>query len=337
MSVWCPARMPAHSHGCRRALRDQAVAGDEMRDREIEACRGLLDQTTFEPVRPAHRMGRDHDLRRGEAGQGVVDRQQRIRVSDLAAGVEAAFAQLGDRQPDAIARPLDGAVDVRDPVAQTRVGLGARAARSLTDRLPGKTCRRRRRSCHMTRDAKPEVASSLQLPLRYEQPASARWGRAQAPHRSAQGADRQQLGTRCVEGHHAAGAQRVHLLGRGRQAGQDPGTSHSPDPGGARGRHAQALLLARVQAPRAPRSVAIFHGHAGHARPVSRAGAIVRRTLVSFYDDQMTHHAAALTYYALMSLFPAVLLALSLLGLLGQYPDTYNSIIGYLREVAPAS
>jgi len=58
---------------------------------------------------------------------------------------------------------------------------------------------------------------------------------------------------------------------------------------------------------------------------------------VSFYDDQMTQHAAALTYYALMSLFPAVLLALSLLGLLGQYPDTYNSIIGYLREVAPAS
>jgi membrane protein len=58
---------------------------------------------------------------------------------------------------------------------------------------------------------------------------------------------------------------------------------------------------------------------------------------VSFYDDQMTQHAAALTYYALMSLFPAMLLALSLLGLLGQYPETYNAIIGYLREVAPAS
>jgi membrane protein len=51
----------------------------------------------------------------------------------------------------------------------------------------------------------------------------------------------------------------------------------------------------------------------------------------------MTHHAAALTYYALMSLFPAVLLALSLLGLLGQYPETYNAIMGYLRDVAPAS
>ena len=64
---------------------------------------------------------------------------------------------------------------------------------------------------------------------------------------------------------------------------------------------------------------------------------IVKRTLVAFYDDQMTHHAAALTYYGLMSLFPAVLLALSLLGLLGQYPETYDAIIGYLREVAPDS
>jgi len=70
---------------------------------------------------------------------------------------------------------------------------------------------------------------------------------------------------------------------------------------------------------------------------VRRAGATVKRTLKAFYDDQMTHHAAALTYYALMSLFPAVLLALSLLGLLGQYPSTYNAIIGYLRDVAPAS
>ena len=68
-----------------------------------------------------------------------------------------------------------------------------------------------------------------------------------------------------------------------------------------------------------------------------RAGAIGKRTLVSFYDDQMTHHAAALTYYGLMSLFPTLLLALSLLGLLGQYPETYDAIMSYLREVAPES
>jgi len=62
-----------------------------------------------------------------------------------------------------------------------------------------------------------------------------------------------------------------------------------------------------------------------------------KRVFTSFYDDQMTHHAAALTYYGLMSLFPATLLGLSLLGLLGQYPDTYNAIINYLEDVAPES
>jgi membrane protein len=57
----------------------------------------------------------------------------------------------------------------------------------------------------------------------------------------------------------------------------------------------------------------------------------------AFYDDQMTHHAAALTYYVLMSLFPTGLVALSLLVLFGQYPATYDAIIDYLRDVAPAS
>jgi membrane protein len=68
-----------------------------------------------------------------------------------------------------------------------------------------------------------------------------------------------------------------------------------------------------------------------------RTGAIIKRTVASFYNDQMTHHAAALTYYGLMSLFPALLLAVSLLGLIGQYPETYDAILGYLRRVAPSS
>jgi len=68
-----------------------------------------------------------------------------------------------------------------------------------------------------------------------------------------------------------------------------------------------------------------------------RARAVLWRTMRSFYDDQMTQHAAALTYYALMALFPAVLLGISLLALLGQYPGTYDSIMSYLRDVAPSS
>jgi len=64
---------------------------------------------------------------------------------------------------------------------------------------------------------------------------------------------------------------------------------------------------------------------------------VIWRTLLAFYNDQMTHHAAALTYYVLMSLFPAALLGLSLLGLLGQFPETYDAILNYLQDVAPAS
>jgi membrane protein len=70
---------------------------------------------------------------------------------------------------------------------------------------------------------------------------------------------------------------------------------------------------------------------------VRRAWWVAKRSVVSFYHDQGTHHAAALTYYALMSLFPTLLLAVSLLGLLGEYPSTYNAIVAHLRRVVPAT
>ena len=74
---------------------------------------------------------------------------------------------------------------------------------------------------------------------------------------------------------------------------------------------------------------------AAYGAPVRRVGRILKRAALKFYDDQMTQHAGALTYYSLMSLFPALLLGLSLLGLLGEYPRTYNSIIDYLQGVVP--
>ena len=64
---------------------------------------------------------------------------------------------------------------------------------------------------------------------------------------------------------------------------------------------------------------------------------VTKRSVVAFYDDQATHHAAALTYYALMSLFPLMLLSVSVLGLVGEYPRTYESIVSYLRDVVPAT
>jgi len=68
-----------------------------------------------------------------------------------------------------------------------------------------------------------------------------------------------------------------------------------------------------------------------------RIASVAKRTAISFHDDQMTHHAAALTYYGLLSLFPAALLGVSLLGLVGQFPETYEAIVSYLRGVAPAA
>jgi membrane protein len=55
-----------------------------------------------------------------------------------------------------------------------------------------------------------------------------------------------------------------------------------------------------------------------------------------FQRDQVTHHAAALTYYSLLSLFPALLLGVALLGLLGQ-EGLIGDAADYLRTAgAPA-
>jgi membrane protein len=80
-------------------------------------------------------------------------------------------------------------------------------------------------------------------------------------------------------------------------------------------------------------------GTAGGADTLSvvrRTWLVSKRSVVSFYANQTTHHAAALTYYALMSLFPMLLLAVSLLGLFGEYPDTYNAIVSHLHGAVPA-
>jgi membrane protein len=75
----------------------------------------------------------------------------------------------------------------------------------------------------------------------------------------------------------------------------------------------------------------------GRVAALKRAPSIIKRALLAFWRDQGTHHAGALTYYALMSLFPLLLLAVSLLGLIGEYPSTYNAIIHHLRTVVPAN
>ena len=46
--------------------------------------------------------------------------------------------------------------------------------------------------------------------------------------------------------------------------------------------------------------------------------AVLKRTVRRFREDNMTDWAAALTYYAVLSLFPALLVLVALLGVVGQ-------------------
>ena len=57
-----------------------------------------------------------------------------------------------------------------------------------------------------------------------------------------------------------------------------------------------------------------------------------KRALLRFIDDAMTHHAAALTYYSLLSLFPALLFGVGILGLVGQ-ERLVAEAASYLRQV----
>src|SRR3954469_17599061 len=59
--------------------------------------------------------------------------------------------------------------------------------------------------------------------------------------------------------------------------------------------------------------------------------AVLKRTVKEFQNDNLTDWAAALTYYAVLALFPALLVLVALLGVFGQYPQTTNDLIDILK------
>lgn len=64
---------------------------------------------------------------------------------------------------------------------------------------------------------------------------------------------------------------------------------------------------------------------------------IVRRTLAEFSADQCQDAAAALTYYGVLSLFPALLAIFSLLGVVGQGGQAAKAVLDIVGQVAPGS
>jgi membrane protein len=60
---------------------------------------------------------------------------------------------------------------------------------------------------------------------------------------------------------------------------------------------------------------------------------VLRKTGREFSKDQCTDLAAALTYYAVLAMFPAAIALLSLVGLVGQGQTTVNTLLDILRQV----
>ncbi|WP_455361383.1 YihY/virulence factor BrkB family protein [Streptomyces sp. SYSU K21746] len=63
--------------------------------------------------------------------------------------------------------------------------------------------------------------------------------------------------------------------------------------------------------------------------------AVLRRTVTEFKDDELADRAAALTYYGVLALFPALLVLVSLLGIAGE--SATRTILDNLKQLTPGS
>jgi membrane protein len=63
----------------------------------------------------------------------------------------------------------------------------------------------------------------------------------------------------------------------------------------------------------------------------------LKRTFTEFSEDNMSDWAAALTYYGLLSLFPALIALVSIVGLFGDPQSTTKTITDIVTKLGPAS
>src|SRR5258707_12563956 len=65
--------------------------------------------------------------------------------------------------------------------------------------------------------------------------------------------------------------------------------------------------------------------------------ATIKRTASEFQEDNLSDWAAALTYYGLLSLFPALIAMVSLIGIFGDPKATTDSLTEIITEIGPDS
>jgi len=97
-------------------------------------------------------------------------------------------------------------------------------------------------------------------------------------------------------------------------------TSHRTETGRGEGLIDQAKL--RQDAPEAPTQL-----------PARSWWPTLKRTVSEFRDDNLTDWAAALTYYAVLAIFPALIALVSVLGLIG--PAATDPLINNLADLSP--
>ncbi len=115
--------------------------------------------------------------------------------------------------------------------------------------------------------------------------------------------------------------------GNGRVAGDGSGTRRPDETEGLADAGPEHAVAVEPTADKGPSQPSRLSGRAWRGT--------VRRTFSEFQRDNLGDWAAALTYYGILSLFPGLLLLVSLLGMLGQHNTT--ALIDNLTKIAPGS
>lgn len=61
------------------------------------------------------------------------------------------------------------------------------------------------------------------------------------------------------------------------------------------------------------------------------------RMVKSFKGKNLSDWGAALTYYSVLSMFPALLALVALVGVFGRYPETTDALLGIVRDLGPST
>jgi membrane protein len=124
-------------------------------------------------------------------------------------------------------------------------------------------------------------------------------------------------------GHKREDARHGRALAPGPEAGEQNRGTDTPAPDDERGGFGPDQEVER-RAPDAPTEM-----------PKKSWWAVLRGTVEEFKDDELTDRAAALTYYGVLSLFPALLVLVSLLGLAGQ--SATSAVLDNVRQLTPGA